>query len=83
MCGHVVNHIRHEEEKNIKINTALSYDTREDEYLIYCPLYANNLKDNTNTISPRGLSTEAFAEDKLWFFYCTKHIGIKVNKAEY
>ena len=65
VCGHVGRHIIHEEEKNRRINTALECDPKEDEFLIYCPLYVNHLEEYTKTPWPRGLSTESTIEDKV------------------
>ena len=45
--GHVGHHILHEEDKNRRINTALEYDPREDELLLYCPFCVKNLEDYT------------------------------------
>ena len=51
---HVGHNILHEEEKNRRRNTALDYDPKEDELLLYCPLYAKHLEEYTkNTIFAR------------------------------
>ena len=72
--GHVGHHILHEEEKNRRRNTALAYDPRENEFLIYCPLYLKNLEEYTKTPWPRGLSTESVTGDKVWgFLFCQSH----------
>ena len=57
--GHVGHHILHEEEKNRRINTALAYDPKEDEFLLYFPLYINHLEYYTKITWPQGLSTES------------------------
>ena len=66
--GHVDNHILHKEEKNRRTNTALAYDQKEDEFLLYCPLYVKHLEDYTKTSWPWGFSTEYITEDKMWGF---------------
>ena len=59
MYGHVGHHILHEEEKNRRINTALAYDPKEYEFLLYFPLYINHLEYYTKITWPQGLSTES------------------------
>ena len=66
--GHVSNRILHEEEKNKRRNTALAYDPKEDEFLLYCPLYVNHLEEYTKTPRQPGLSTESVTEYKVWRF---------------
>ena len=44
MYGRVGHHILHEEEKNRKRNTTLAYDPKEDEFLLYCPLYVKHME---------------------------------------
>ena len=68
MDGHVGNYILDEKEKNRSRDTALEYDPKEDEFLIYCPLCMNHLGDYTKTTWSKGLSTEAVTEDKVWGF---------------
>ena len=45
--GHVGHHIIYEEEKNRRRNNDLGYDTKEDELLLYCPLYVKHLEEYT------------------------------------
>ena len=52
MYGHVGHNILHEEEKNRKRNIAQGYDPKEDELLIYYPLYVNHLEDYTKKPRP-------------------------------
>ena len=52
-------HIPHEEEKNRRRNTALAYDPKEDEFLLYCPFYVKHLEEYTKTPWPQGLITES------------------------
>ena len=66
--GRVDHHILHEKEKNRRRNTAIAYYPKEDEFLLYCPLYLKHLEESTKTPWPRGLSTESVTEDKVWGF---------------
>ena len=63
--GNVGHNILHKEEKNRRRNTSLSYDPKEEKFLLYCPLYTNYLGYYTKTTWPRGLSTESVTEDKV------------------
>ena len=80
--GHVGHQILHKEENNRRINTALVYYPKDEELLLYCSLFAKHLEEYTKKMWARGLRTEAVTEDKVWDFYSTKHIGIKVNNSE-
>ena len=66
--SHVSHHILHEEEKHRRRNNALTYDPKQDEFLLYCPLYVAHLKEYKKTPWPQGLSTESGTEDKVWGF---------------
>ena len=68
MYGHVGRHIRHEEQKNRMRNTALEYDPKEENFLLYCLFYMNYLEDYIKTRWPLGISAEAVTEDKVWGF---------------
>ena len=49
-------------------NTALAYDPKEDEFLLYFPLYVNHLEEYTKKTWPQVPSTESVTEDKMWGF---------------
>ena len=66
MYGHDGHHILHEEEKNVKINTALIYDPKEYKFLLYCPFYLKYLEDYTKTMWHKRLCNKAVTEDKEW-----------------
>ena len=54
--------------KNRSRNTALEHYSKEDGFLIYCPLYMNHLEEYTKTPWPQGLITESVTEYKVWGF---------------
>ena len=66
--GNIGRHILHEAEKNRRRNTSLSYDPKEDEFLLYCLLYVKHLEYYTKTPCMQGLRTESVTEDKVWGF---------------
>ena len=64
--GHVGHHVLHEEEKNRRRNTALTYYPREDEFYQYFPLYVKHLEEYTKTPWLRGICTESVIDDEVW-----------------
>ena len=66
--GHVGHHILHKEDKNKRRNTDLTYDPKEDGFLIYFPLYVKHLEEYTKTPCPQGISTEYVTVDQVWGF---------------
>ena len=52
--SHVGHHIPHKEEKHRRGNTALGCDSKEDESLIYCPLYVKYLKEYKQKVDARN-----------------------------